>query len=104
MVKKVKNSIELRLIRGNERQISNHTKPDVESYKRLVERGGLEEKTVKPGLLISRVDKPVTLKYGEDEIRLSPRGQEKVADVNKLENPLPNGLYLKLLVKSAHKK
>jgi len=89
---KQKNDIDVKLIQGN--LISNPTKPDVELYKELVEKGKIVEEVVHPALVISRLDYPVVLNYGESKIRLSPRSILKVGDVDKL-GELEKGVFLK---------
>jgi len=49
MVKK-RNTVEVKLIQGNE--ISNEKKPDIQSFKELVEKGSKTEEVKKPGILI----------------------------------------------------
>ena len=93
MAKKKANNIEVKLIRGN--NISNPTKPDVESFKELVKRGEVLEKEVNPAYLISALDHPVNIVYGSDTIRLSPRAKVKVGNVEKLPKELPNRIYVK---------
>lgn len=99
MANSKRNNIEVKLIRGNHR-ISNSTKPDIESYKKLVIEGGLREEIVKPGLLISRLDNPEDIAYGDERIiRLSPRQKVKVANVDKV-GKLAKGIFLKKLFKN----
>lgn len=43
------------------------------------------------GILVSRLDHPVTVKYGAEEIRLSPRGQTNIL-AKSLLGPLPAGV------------
>lgn len=88
-----KNNIQLKVIRGN--KISNPPKPDVELYKAQVLEGKKIDKMVRPALLISRVDYPVTVEYDNKHIRVSPRAKEVIADVNRLQKELPKGLILK---------
>jgi hypothetical protein len=89
-----KNKISVGLIRGN--NISTEAKPDVELFNELVKIGKEAEEIVDPVLLISRVDYPITVKYGDRMIRVSPRSQLKVAD-GSLLGELPNGIYKKKL-------
>ncbi len=98
MAKSTRNTIELKLIRGNHR-ISNSTKPDIELYKKLVKEGSEREEIKKPGLLISRLDHPVDVAYDERTIRLSPRAKLKVADIDKL-GELSQGVFLKKIFKN----
>ena len=94
MVKR--NTVQVKLIQGNE--ISNEKKPDIQSFKELVEKGSKTEEIKKPGLLISRVDYPITVKYGDDVIRVSPRSKLKIANTDKLGG-LVEGLFLKKISK-----
>lgn len=90
---KRKNNVKVGLIRGN--SVSKSTKPDVELYKRQVAEGRMRESGIRKGLVASRVDYPVVLKYGSGHLRLSPRGSMVVGDCEKLQSPLPKGIYLK---------
>lgn len=90
---KKKNSVEVKLIQGNTK-ISKSEKPDVNFVNELVEKSKEVEKVEKPALLISRIDYPVTVKYSEFTIRVSPRAKLKIANYDKL-GELPKGLVLK---------
>lgn len=93
---KKKNKIDVNLIRGN--NISKTTKPDVELFNKLVEEGSKVEKQINPALLISRLDYPENVKYGDRTIRMSPRANVKIADANKIKSEgLPKGIFLKKL-------
>jgi hypothetical protein len=48
-----------------------------------------------PGLLISSNDFPVPVKYGDTEMRVSPRARLKIPDVDLLPSQLPPGIHLK---------
>lgn len=51
----------------------------------------VREKKVKPAKLISRLDHPVTLSYGETVIQIPPRGKVLIANLDKL-GALPRGV------------
>ena len=51
------------------------------------------EKRVNEAKLISRLNYPVTVKYGEDTIMISPRAKLVVADADKV-GKLPTGIIL----------
>jgi len=89
-----KNNVKVGLIEGN--TISENEKANVELVEEVTKKGSIVEKIVKPALLISKVDNPETIKYGDSFIRLSGRAQEKVADHTKL-GELPKGVLLKQL-------
>lgn len=55
-----------------------------------------EEKETKPGMIVSRLDHPVSLSYSGEGMMLPPRGKEKIANINKL-GKLPAGVSLILL-------
>jgi len=86
------NKITVGLIDGN--TISENVKPKVELLNELVKEGAKVEEAVKPALLISTVDYPVTIKYGDHCIRLTGRAREKIADWSKIGD-LPDGIALK---------
>lgn len=88
-----KSEISVGVIRGN--NISNTTKPDVDLFKSLVKEGSKIEEAVKPALLISILDYPINIEYGDAVIRLSPRAKLKVGDYRKLPSKLPASVYLK---------
>ena len=88
----------MRLIRGNQR-ISNSTPPDVNLYKKLVQKGALREEIKKPAMVISRLEYAVSIDYGDSKINVSPRSKLKVADYDKL-GEMPNGLVVKKLFKT----
>lgn len=96
---KKRNSVTVGLIRGNEKN-SNQSKPDVELVKELIAKGKVVEEMIDPCLVISRLDYPVNVEYGDDTIRLSPRGRVTVCDTQKL-GELPNGVVKKRLVAQA---
>ncbi len=48
----------------------------------------------KEGVLISRVDYPITVDFGKNKIRVSPRSQMKIKDTSLL-GELPSGLIVK---------
>ena len=74
------------------------------SYNKLVKLGREAEETKEPALIISLVDYPVVLKYGEFELRVSPRSRLKIGDHNKLDkNSLPKSIALKKLPSKASK-
>jgi len=52
------------------------------------------EKRVKPAKLISRLNYPENVKYGEHIINISPRGKMIVGDMDKV-GKLPQGIILK---------
>ncbi len=52
------------------------------------------EKRVKPAKLISRLNYPESVKYGENTINISPRGKMIVGDMDKV-GKLPQGIILK---------
>jgi len=52
------------------------------------------EKMVKPAMLVSRLNHPVTVKYDKSIIRISPRGRVKIADESKIKSTLPSGLVI----------
>ena len=89
-----KNNISLGLIDGN--SIGENEKPNVELLNEMVKEGLVSDTVIKPALLISVVDYPVTISYGSHKIRLSGRAREKVADYSKLGN-LPSGITVKKL-------
>ena len=89
-----KNSIKVGLIDGN--SIGENEKPNVDLLNEMVKEGSLVEDIIKPALLISTVDFPVVVSYGEHKIRLSGRAREKVADHSKL-GELPSGITVKKL-------
>lgn len=95
MATKTKNDIKVGLIDGN-------TEPEVipESTKSLIaeklKSATVEEVPEKQGLLISDVDYPVRISYGNDTIRLSGRARERVLDISKL-GELPKSVKLKEL-------
>jgi hypothetical protein len=97
-MKSARNKIEMRLIRGNQR-ISNSTPPDVNLYKKLVEKGALKEEIKKPAMVISRLDYAVSFEYGDSKINISPRSKLKVADYDKI-GELPQGLVVKKMFKT----
>ena len=97
MAKKKKNSVDVKLISGN-KKISKSSEPDVESYNKLLKEGSETENSVRPAVIISRVDHPVDVKYGDRTIRVSPRAQLEVADISKL-GETKNGIYIKRLPK-----
>lgn len=98
-----RNKIELKLMRGNVAK-SNQTPPDLDNYNKLVKLGREAEETKEPALIISLVDYPVVLKYGEFELRVSPRSRLKIGDHNKLDkNSLPKSIALKKLPSKASK-
>ena len=90
-----KNNIKVGLIKGNTK-ISNETKHDVKLLKGISEVGAKAEKMVEPVMLISRLDYPENIIYGDRTIRLSPRSKLPVADASKL-GTLPKGVVKKRL-------
>lgn len=90
---KTKNKIEVKLIRGN--NINSQMQLDMVEYKRMVKEGEKTEKAIRPALLISRLDHPEVVKYGDTHIRISPRVNERIGDVEKLPEKLPVGIFVK---------
>jgi len=45
------------------------------------------------GTLISTKINPIEIKYGEDEMTISPRANIKNVEKEKLPEPLPQGLF-----------
>lgn len=88
-----KNKITVGLIRGN--HISNTTKPDVELFKRQVAEGEKVDERLNPALLISGLDHPENIEYGDTIIRLSPRARVEIGDYKKLQSDLPKRVYVK---------
>ena len=93
---KGKNSIKIGLIDGNQ-DTSAKINPNVKLVNDKAEKGAKEEVVVKPAILMSVVDHPVKVKYGDDVIRFTGRAKEKISNWELLENPLPTGLKLKKL-------
>ena len=92
-----RNNIELKLIRGNH-VAAKTPAPDFKRHKELVAMGAEVEEEINPALVISLVDHPVVIQYGEFEIRLSPRARVRVADHGKLDKDnLPKSVALKPL-------
>ena len=89
-----KNNIKVGLIDGN--SIGENEKPNVELLNEKVKEGSVADIVVKPALLISTIDYPVVISYGENKIRLSGRAREKIADYSKLGD-LPSGVTVKKL-------
>lgn len=54
------------------------------------------ENIIKPVRVSSQVNYPITIKYGDDSIVVSPRAKLKLADINKL-GTLPKGIVVKEL-------
>lgn len=52
----------------------------------------IESFAEKRGVLVSRVDHPVVIQYGEEHLRLSPRGQTKALIRRLLPAELPPGV------------
>lgn len=94
MAKKGKNKVEIKLADGN-RKKSVVTPPDMKLYKRQVEEGKKNVNPTNPALLISRLDHPEMIQYGDGKIRLSPRASTKVPDRNLLQEDLPRGVFIK---------
>lgn len=91
--KSKKMDVKVGLIRGN--SVSKSTEPDVNLYNERVRRGNIAEKSVKPAIIISRLDHPIPVEYDGQKILISPRQSVKVGDRSKLQEKLPKGLYLK---------
>lgn len=66
----------------------------VESTETVVDTTPVEVKKGGKVRLSSRVDYPITIKYGEESIRISPRSKMYIEDSSKLEE-LPSGILLK---------
>jgi hypothetical protein len=97
---KKRNTIKVGLIKGNESKISKTDEVSVKSFNETLEKGKQTDEIIQPCLLISRLDYPVDISYGDSVIRLSPRAKEKLGDVNKIKNEkLPNGIFIKELKK-----
>ena len=96
MAKKDKNKIEVKVIQGN--NVSKSTVLDMDEYAAKVKEGATPEKTPRVGWLISRLDYPVIVSYGKNDIRVSPRSVLKVGDVEKV-GKLPKGVYTKKIAK-----
>ena len=91
-----KNSIKVGLIDGN--TFGENEKPNVELLNEKVKEGSKTEEVIKPAIIISKVDYPITLAYGNSTIRVSGRAKEKVADYTKLDmDKLPSGISVKKL-------
>lgn len=52
------------------------------------------EEMKQPALLCSRANYPVTVKYDKSVIRISPRGKVKIADLGKLQKPIPSEILI----------
>jgi len=92
-MKKKRNEIKVQLMEGN--NISNDKKPDIESFDELVKKGSLPDKISRPGFIISKVDYPITVEYGDDQIRVSPRARLQVGNLDKVK--VKDGIVLKAL-------
>jgi hypothetical protein len=93
MSDKKKNSIKL----GLRDEQSFEGEIDTEEFKAKVEQGKKLEEVVAPAIIFSTVDYPVTIKYGNDSVRITGRAREKFADFSKLPTILPTGLVVKKL-------
>lgn len=89
-----KNNVKVGLIDGN-----SEAESVSEEKKAVLENASKKEdipKDAQKGLIISVVDHPITIKYGNSKIRLSGRANEPVDDISKL-GELPKGVKLKKL-------
>lgn len=90
-----KNSFKMNVVEGN--TISEKESDNVELFEKNKAEGSKIENIEKPALIISTVDYPITIKYGDKKIRLSGRARESIADWSKLPETLPTGVSLKKL-------
>lgn len=96
-----RNDVKVALLDGNvvEETPTISPKQALDSAVKKSELVQAEDKPGKKGLLISVVDYPQTIDYGDAKIRLSGRANEPVNDISKLGElaKLPKGVKLKVL-------
>lgn len=59
--------------------------PNMKILDDAIEKVSKIEDIVKPAILISRANYPITVKYDGEDLRISPRDRVKVADISKFD-------------------